>query len=374
MRNDQAYAAVANTLLLSTSIALGGCGDDGAEVVPPPPPEDPYENTPSGDGAPQGLGLQSWGIGAKWYDYDGDTHSVLPTDEAWYVVRDGETWHLSINQYYNREGTSGHPDMIVQRWNANSQSWTRVGRWEASAKVGSLIQCFRLEAPASAKSGEECASFDYDVIWRADFRPIPTAGFAISNPGFYVATDKGGEVFNVQMKQPTSDLSLLATENSVRIRSIFDHDAISIIEERFFSEGEGSSDNTVISLTGDLQAAQWRLVDNDGVISVQSRCASVNTTDPSLAPELNDAPNSLELDLASAQAWTLIDLCGENGPSVAFELETLRPGLWPSNNAFDLAIQKSDTGLTLWMTPEQVMMPIRGGNWDPILVPSQFWD
>lgn len=373
MRNVQGFGAAAKLLLLSTSLAVGGCGDDGAEVVPPPP-EDPYENTPSGDGAPEGLGLQSWGIGAKWYDYDGDTHVVLPTDESWYFLRDGETWHLSINQYYNREGTSGYPDMIVQRWNADSQSWTRVGRWEASAKVGSLIQCFRFDAPAAAKSGEECASFDYDVIWRADFRPLPGAGFAISNPGFYVATDRGGEVFNLQRKQPVSDLDLLNADGAVRIRSIFDHDAVSIIEERFFSETEESASNSVISLTGDLQAAQWRLVENGATIQIESRCVGVNTTDPALAPELNGSTQQLLADLSDSPTWTLIDLCGESGPTIAFELETLRPGLWPSNNAFDLALQKSESGLTIWMTPEQVMMPIRGANWNPIVVPSQFWD
>lgn len=372
-------AALQNLLRGLSLLVLGAsvvaCGDDkpptGGETTDPPASD--LEDEPALDGAPENAGIQSWGVGAKWYDYDGSTHAVSPSKEAWYLVRDDATWHLSITRYYNDDGISGHPNMVVNKWDAGSSSWTRVGEWLASEKVQAQRQCFRLDDPENPKKGDECNSFEYDVIWRSDFRAVPAAGFSIGNPAFYIATDKGGEVFNVQNKALPSNLDVLSTSAAVRILSIFDHDAVSIIESRFFTQVEDHT-NTIVSLTGDKLGAQWRLDEEGDEVTVTSRCVDINTTNPAAAPTFDGDSATLSFDIGeSANEWTLVDLCGEEGPSVFQTLTSLRPGNWPSNDKFDLAFQKSDDGYVIWMAPEQIMIPVREGNWGSIQMHPVFW-
>lgn len=354
--------------LATLSLTLA-CGETHTRPVAEPPI---YQDSPGLDGAPDGIGLQPWGAGATWYDYDGTTHMVTPANRAWYVVRGDKVWHLTITRYYDAFGTSGHPDMRVHRWNATTQSWTLVGTWAASEKVSQNQQCFSLDAPTQPRGGSACETFDYDVLWRADFRPIPEAGFAISNPAFYIATDKGGEVFRVEDRHLPTDLSVLETNQATRIYSIFDHDAVSIIQPHFFN-AEGTEGNTIISLTGDMFAAQWRVDDVDGTLRVESRCAAITATSYADAPTLTGATQAITFAVDDLPRWTLIDLCTVTGPAIAYERDTLRPGAWPSNATFDLAIERTATGYTLWMTPEQVVVPQRDRGWVDVVAPLAFW-
>ena len=362
------------------------------------------EDKPGEDGAPIHFGIQSWGVGSAWYDYDSNMHIVTPADEAWYLVRDDEVWHLSITQYYNEDGKRGHPNMIVHRWNDADNTWTQTGEWSAIEHVRDLHQCFQLADPANAKSGDECSTFDYDIMWRADFRTILEAGFSIANPGFYVATDKGGEVYNVKSKALPPNLDILNTNEpevtedgepttdgddtakAIRVLSIFDHDAVSILEARFFlldilDEETGESrenTNTVMSLTGDKHGAQWRFDQIDDEITLSARCIAfigTETTTPEGSPTFEGDPQTLSFSIGDdADNWTLIDFCGESGPEIVTTLNVLRPGNWPSNDTFDLAFQKTDEGYTVWLAPEQTMMPIREGGWEPTLMDPLFWE
>lgn len=350
---------------------------------------------------PEGTATEAWGIGDIWYKYTFSDHSVAPHPISW-VVRtpDDDAYFMRIVRYYGDDGQSGRPTMWVARWNEDNQAFDEAAEWNAGNPITETRLCIDLDRAETVS-----CDGDYDVLWRTDRRPVPEIGFAPANPGLYVDTRNGAEVYQYQGITPSTELPTdeesisskeCAVEQSIledddatppedpdandrnpdcdllpwRVASAFDHDAQPLVPIAKLDD-----EHSVFQLTANLRIAQWHAAVNeaDNTLTLQARCVYAPVENACAAP-LEQPAQTLTLDLESAAQWTFVSLCdlvetepedskivpesfcgnaSDKAPCVHHTQEDLRAGAWPDNRRFDLAIQTNDDDVHVWISPSQ---------------------
>lgn len=335
--------------------------DPGNEPTPPPTP--PLEtNPPTGsDGAPDTPGVQSWGIGAKWYDY-GANHTVTPKSISWViVVDDASATHLKIDTFYSDLAESSTPRMTVTRMVEGQ--WQASQEWDSPTRIREEFQCIRFDDLETTGCDDE-----YDLKWRTDNRSVPAAGFSIANPALYAETGRGERVYELPTTQIPSSIDD-AIADGLRIRSVLDADATPVIEQRFFQDTE----NSLLQLTGNMRLVEWRVQEEADDLHFEARCISVKES-AARTGRLSEAPSSLHMPIPHEEGWSFIQFCNdESGPNLMHEQRVLRAGEWPSNTEFDLALRRKGEDLEIWTAPEGVFVPIRGTAFEQLSPPTIFW-
>lgn len=353
------------TLQLGCLLAgLSACNENSQDLDnKPPPPTPPLETNPhtGSDGAPDTPGVQSWGIGAKWYNY-GANATVTPKDISWVVViDDSNATHLKIDSFYGDEGESSKPSMTVTRM-VDGQ-WQASEEWTSPTRIREEFQCIRFNDLDT--TGCEAS---YDLKWRTDNRSIPSAGFSIPNPALYAETGRGERVYQLETSQIPSSLDDVIS-NGLRIRSVLDDDATPVIEQKFFQDTE----NSLLQLTGNMRLVEWRVQEEADELHFEARCIPV-TPSAATTGTLNEPPSSLHIPVPHEEGWSFIQFCNvEDGPNLMHEQVDLRAGDWPSNAEFDLALRRKGEDLEIWTAPEGVFAPIRSTAFEELSPPAIFW-
>lgn len=334
-----------------------------------------------------------WGIGDQWYTYDVSDHSIAPKPISWVVTRGKNAYFFRILRYYGDDGASGKPTLRVRAWDGEAFGSEHTIGITRSIHDAPACVSFERMAVVSCDDKE-----DFDLVWRTDRRPIAEELFAVNNPALYVAGDADTWVAQYANTSPPDQLPSL--ENTVlrelcdtddgfartleppetcetlpwRIASIFDNDAQPHITQDVLET------NDVTQITATMHVAQWRAdVDPDGKeITLWARCVDVNYS-AACTPLLQDEPASTTLSIQDLSRWTFIDLCGPQGtpspyePTVTASKPTLAAGTWPSNERFDLAVERQDEELRLWMAPSHPFAIVDHDGFAPQAAPSTLW-
>lgn len=326
---------------------------------------------------PEGTSVEPWGIGDTWYDYEfsgAQAHTVLPRDISWVVKHpDGDAFHIVIDGYYGPDGKGGYPRMSVREWTGDDFGDART--WEAEQSIREESLCLDF-----ARVETVPCSGAYDAIWRIDLRPVPEVGFPISNPGFYLSTENGEEVFELDSRGVPSALPTNESEDAERIQSIFDHDAKPLLSLSLLTE-----EKSVFHLLASLSIAEWQVREDDesDALVVRARCVFAEY-EHKRTDEFAGEPASLTLPRESLETWTFIDLCGttrtqeeldqgEPQIRVTDEAGQLRVGQWERNDTFSIALQKTDAGMRLWVSPDQPFEVRHTDAFEPTAAPEGLW-
>lgn len=357
-------------LLVSLLTFTTACGPDSAIDPPDETPDDGNTKpggggkpdvTPEEDGAPKSKAVAVWGIGDRWYDY-GENHTVTPQNASWLIVGDDAPVHLTVESFYGPTGDSSMPSMTIRRF--VDGAWTTVSTWESPRRVRDAAQCVRFDADPEV----DCAGA-YDLIWRTDVRPLPEAGFSISNPGFYIASAANRAVYRLETRTPPADPSA-AVATAKRILSVLDDDAAPVLRNHFFDNPQHS----VVQLGADLHIAQWRMMTDEDSITFEARCLRAKNS-VTATGRFGGTTQTLTIQRQDLDTWTYVDLCVENsGPAVVEHASTLRAGGWVSNATFDLVIQKKDDTFVLWTAPESIFEGLRTTPFADVAPPAYLWE
>lgn len=359
-----------SVLVVSLLCVTSACGPDTASIPPGTAPDDGNTTpggggkpdvTPEDDGAPKSKAVAVWGIGDRWYDY-GENHTVTPQNASWLVVGDGAPVHLTVESFYGPTGDSSMPSMTIRRF--VDGAWTTVSTWESPVRVRDAAQCVRFDAEPQA----DCAGA-YDLMWRTDVRPLPEAGFSISNPGFYISSAPNRAVYRLETRTPPSDPSA-SVATAKRILSVLDDDAEPVLRNHFFDNPEHS----VVQLGADLYIAQWRMETDEDSVTFETRCLRAKSS-ASATGRFGGPTQTLTIQREDLDAWTYIDLCVEDGgPTVTAHATTLKAGGWVSNATFDLAIQRKGDTFVLWTAPESIFEGLRTAPFADVAPPAYLWE
>src|SRR5690625_19761 len=383
---------------LAVGVMCAACGetrDPSSRTSPEPEVQHPDPPRTS-DGDPlQGARTENWGIGDRWYDYTFDTHSVAPADISWVILRDEDAYHFRVLRYYGDDGAAGKPAMVVRRWTGDGFGEEQTIKVETS--IRSAPACLRFET-GDVVSCDDASTFD--LVWRTDRRPIPEEGFAIGNPALYATSD--GDTHVVQYPSKKAPEALPDLTRTVprevcepfnadpdievptrdprcetmpwRIGSIFNADAALSVSF------DDLQTHDVFQMTGTMHVAQWRaeideLREN---LTIWARCTSTDFT-AACTPPLDTTPERLSIPLHELAAWTFVDLCGAKGTSAPYapriyeQRDVLRAGLWASNEAFELAIQRTDQDIRLRIAPSQPFERAAHDGFSDAHVPRSLW-
>lgn len=353
-------------LLLWAALMLIGCGDN-----------DPASHTNTGiHDAEQDLHVaqtELWGIGDRWYAYNIEDHSITPKEISWVMIQNQGAFFFRVLRYYGDDGASGKPAMEVRRWDGKAFGDATTLKVETSIRETPACIDFAQMRVVSCEDAQRI-----DLVWRTDRRPIAEELFAVNNPALYAAS--GTDTWVVQYASthppdtlPQIDETIAREQCDIeddarqiedrpaacdtlpwRIASIFDADTQPRITPEVFAAHD------VMQLTATMHVAQWRaaLDEDAGELTLSARCVNVDTT-AACTPSFHDAPTSTTLRIEDLERWTFIDLCGPQGhdaphtPTLYDTRATLRPGLWPLNDRFDVALERRGEELRVWMAPSQ---------------------
>lgn len=315
--------------LLASLVALQACVEDtgGGPQAPD------FEQQPGDSDNETGVRVDRYGVGSNWYDYDGATHVVTPSDISWLII-DGETRHeLQITSYYDDFGVSGTPQLRVR---TPGGAWSTV---RAETNVKNETWCATLPTLETAP-----CNADSELVFRTDRRSLLEAGFSVTNPAIYLTPRDGAASFYgprdlVAAALDSGDTAELFAANSP------------LRNERRPALGELPYSG-VQQLAADMRIAQWALEADDEDLTLSARCVTA-TTSPASTADLTGGYSTLAFSVAPDDGFVLVDLCGESGPQVVDDLESFGPGNWPANNTFDLVFRRDESGaLTVLLSPE----------------------
>lgn len=312
---------------------------------------------------PDGVNVESWGIGDRWYNYEFQgqaAHTVLPAERAFLVQHPTHgTLIFGVTNYYHIiTGESAMPTVAFRRWNGNA--WGERVLWTAPSRIYNGELCLSFEGFTSV----DCTSDNYDLIWRSNNRPVPEMGFAIGNPGIYVTPGAGITVhrfdnyrlFSNQSKDvlPESPELALGQDGVEQVGTPLDAAPNPMLPTERLIEGA-----SIFQLTADLRFVEWGAAltpagaDNDASVTFSARCVAAARTAVD-TPDFTGAPSDLALTLADeTQRWTFIDLCGDEGPEVVQSSDSLAMGQWPNNTTFDLVLENIGTNFRVYVAPDQ---------------------
>lgn len=264
----------------------------------------------------------AWQPGSDWYNYDSTTHVLTPRSLEYALDRGDGEYRFRIDSYYDRRGESGVFRLIV-----NSAAGERELQMSSNTKSGPV--CLSL-----SQVGEVPCDDAADLLARTDFRPVPAAGFSVSNPAIYPRRASDGSIPEVYVG--TNPVSAAGQPGRLYMDALLAGERIDLVQ-----------------LTGSLNLAHWRaeVLDIGGAMAldVDVRCvpAAIDATEQ--APYGADVQTfSVELPEVSTRSVILLALCGEEGPGIVEERDSLLNGDWPDTRTWDIALVHTDVGGAHW--------------------------
>jgi hypothetical protein len=364
--------------IVALTLLLAACGD--IETTPTESPGNERtipESTTKLRATPNGFTEEAYGVAAKWYNYRSETHVLDPKNFVYMV--DGPEAHvlLEIVSYYNDQGDSGYMTIRAKKVAESDLGSTQKLQIEGSVKKGRV--CLNVQSLETTS----CNSDNWEVLFRTDYRIVPAAGFAPSNPAIYFAghwsQDEKVEISRIEaekMKDVTSESLEDATELRSAQHSRLDSMLGTFPEDRLPSD-------VFVQATPSQKVVQWQVTDiTDGELEIRSRCADLATS-PGQQTSLSDneiATQTYELSDGSKQyAVQLASICNgdlvlEQSKSEPFE------GLWPSTKTFSLLIEQTGDERSLRLPPGHLFWNATANaegqpeDLEDVKIPAQLWE
>lgn len=355
------FAALAGVCLLTacgpdSSGGYGGLGQDPTDL-------------------PEGVATETWSIGDRWYDYEfqgSQAHTVYPSEKAFMIVRpEGGAILFSVTNYYDEFGNSARPTTAFRVWDGSK--WTASKRWTPEKRIFSDIGCMSFETFDTV----DCATEDYDFIWRSNHRPVPEMQFAVGNPGIYITPREGLQVWELPAYVvttnsrndvlPESPEAALVSEGAIRRISALEGMPRPALPVDRLNEG-----TAIYQLSADLRFLEYTIVQKSAeephTAVIRSRCVTAGQQH-ALTPLFDMEPTEVEVSLG--EKWTFVDVCGETvrdceegetpqvadtcvdrAPEITQVQSELLMGQWPENRTFDLVFEMTDDGYRVFATPD----------------------
>ncbi|MCA9563163.1 MAG: hypothetical protein KC561_06725 [Myxococcales bacterium] len=300
------------------------------------------ETTPPADGdlpldPPEGAFLaERYGIGAGWYEYDDRTHVLTPRDEVYRLGWEDREYLLDIESYYDADGTSG---VFSFRYSELAGSvWGEEQAVRLTGNVKTAPVCYSLEAAAEV----DCASSGWELVFRTDSIVVPAAGFAVANPAIYARPHAGAQS-DMQPPRVSSipgsfDAAIRTIDASGSpLRSVWEDAQHGLLVD---PDGSRTIWNSLwLTATADFHLTHWGAVRADNALVINTVCVPLASTEAEQVGFEDPQPQSLTLSTpgeSTSYLTYLIDLCGDDRPSVVESASMPYFGVWPSTTTFDL--------------------------------------
>jgi len=296
------------------------------------------------------FGEDPYAIGSDWYDYDGRTHVLTPKTEV-YAVRasDGRAALVEVAGYYSDKGVSGI--FSLRGRDAGSGAWGEVSEIVLTGNVK--------DAPVCAAIGPvrevPCDGPDASLVFRTEWRPIPEAGFAVSNPAIYAVRGTSIVVMQADALEDIADAPGAVTEMDATPSVDVDPGLARI--GWVYDEGALTDARTHLQVTSSLGLAKWSLtsmqVGGELSIGLQVACQGIDLTEQ---PDFSGEPMGVTLTspMPGTSSTTLVRLCtpgAEAAPEVVEWREGGFYGLWPDTTTFDLMIVREGDDVAVLLAP-----------------------
>ena len=317
----------------------------------------------SGDGrvrGARGLGPELYGPGSSWYAYDSTTHALTPRPIV-YVIRRGEgITLLEIESYYDARGESGTFTLRALHHDGE--------RWRDAVVERTLSRS--IKSGATICVSERLDEVDCDqglVVFRSSWRPLPEAGFAVQEPGFYARShysappDEQVHIAAIEARSieqvDREDLDTLRSIAPLADASATPHDSrVGPIEDAS-RWGE-----VYLHVTATMHAAQWRIKSVEGqdqgdtVVTMGVRCQTLNLADqqPFDTREREVVWTLPGGDDGSYRAVRGV-LCGPD-QGAATTLTQPASGLWPDTKTFDFFLERYQGVLSIIAAPSSLVL------------------
>jgi hypothetical protein len=343
-----------NTLPIITCALALGCGASVEAPGPAPLVRDAFDGQAE---AAAGFGVDPYGIGSSWYEYDPGTHALTPRLEVYVARRDGRLVLFEILSYYDARGESGIFTVRGDSW--DGASWS--GAQEVVTRVNVKDEMTCLSISPFAEVG--CDAPEAALILRSSWRSLPDAGFSVREPALLARAhfswpddaQTGLKVLTgVTLDEVARDLDALS-ESTVLPNAGWDPVA-SRVGWLHDAPGEAPRPDAHLQITGDMELAHWRVtgLGDDGLsVTLEKRCQSASYADQK---PLETPTTSATIGLPEgAYSGALVKLCDptERGeaPRVVTTLEAAPAGAWPDTKTFDLIVEQLDGRVSIRPAP-----------------------
>lgn len=339
---------------VGTDATVGDATPD-ASVEPGPSP------------ARDGFVLENLGVGARWYDYDEVTHALSPKPEHYVVRSGGEAFRVRVLSYYNIDGESGFFTLSVSAWSGSD--WGEPAFFESEDNVKDAPVCVDLRAVSAVPCDGE-----HDLVMRSDRRAVPAAGFAVAEPGIFVAAHRF-EASDVDVWRVDADAAFdpfAPTSVGISAISSFRDPAQRVLRD-LANPGE---DWVVLHGTASFRICAWAVDDSADPLILESRCAPLSASAAAQA-SLADAASVESSVVAPAEGESVSLRFGEDGGlTEADRTSGFRVGLWGDNREFDLVVERAEGGFVYLVGPGALVhVRDRAATGDGVYdLPASLWD
>jgi hypothetical protein len=309
---------------------------------------------------------ESYGIGASWYAYDSQTHSLTPHPRVYRATRGDRAWAFDVVTYYNDEGESGYFRLRVSE--RSDGSWTQPETIQLESSVKDAPVCVDLDASATVPCDDPAG----DLVLRTDLRVVPAAGFAVQNPAIYAATHFSDEMPVSLSVQDADDIESVGDDWRTLQNSATTPNATLL--STYVPEQDGETSPLFLQAVGTFDVALWRMTPTADGLMIESTCVELSSDPSNQAPLTTDDLTSVDVSWPR-DGGHLLSLCGEGGPSVVSSYDSAHRGNWPRTDGFALFIEQYDGEQSLRVAPGQLIWTDGQEGFDGLVsVPEHLWN
>lgn len=316
---------------------------------------------------------ESYGIGMNWFNYAKKSHALLPIERVYRFERGEDTILFQLESYYNEHGDSGHFSIKRQLIGASNEQAELIAM---TSNVKDQPVCVNLKDAVETN----CAEDGHDLVIRTDFREIAPAGFALSTPGFYVAshfTDETGIKLSYALLASLEAGADAIDDASAwkRYKEANSNLSDAVLYSKFHGLEVGESTPAILHASPQMKMIGWAMEKT----AERAFDVSVNCVKLRMKKSQQDLPVSADfeswpLEFAPASI-TLVSLCDEDGPKIVEETSTPYRAMWPETDTFDLIIDTMGDSTQVRFPPGHLLMSTGSDTIDENTdIPVSFWD
>lgn len=334
---------------------------------------------PTADPLAHAFQVDLYGIGTTWFDYQSDTHAIIPARRVYRAQDDQRTTLFEILSYYDARGESGRYTVRGRVMGAQAQPTTVA--LTANVKQGPV--CLRFADWQEV----DCDGADYDLVFRIEFRQVTGAGFAVANPAVYWAHRLALD--DDALKDPAVGLwrgafdSVDAAAQAIddasawtRMKDVALRLEDSLLHPYVQRLGAGEASVAFIQASAAMKLVGWTFEksENPYELTLQASCA-----DAALTPDAQQLPLTRDAHTQTLAfepgTINLVSLCAPGGPALVESTRASHRGLWPPSDTYDLVVDTFTDALRLRATPgHQLWSTGRAQVDDAVVIPVELWD
>ena len=344
------------SLLCFNALCFGmlSCGDiesDQAPVFTPVPHPDIVSS----------FGEDYFAIGPYWYFYDLGTHTLLEHDFVYYLHNEAQNLDalLEVESYYSEDGETGLMRLKIAHWDGST--WQETP-YTFSRVIDATPYCLDLDPIAEVS----CENSEWDIVVHTIKRPMPTAGFAYSDPNILARGHFTTPELNVNVRMigdlehPMNISDVSDSPSALQEREIT-LDTRRLVESgvigREIIDSELGASHIYVQLTSDLRFAQWQIdtlseTNEETILSFSTRCEAMKSSFGQQSPiDQEVVTSTVSIPYDGSYSVGLVDLCNDSGANLIETQNEPYAGFWPETSTFDLIIERVEDGVSIRLSP-----------------------